>query len=360
MKMDYMAEELDGHSEGVGQHRLNSDLDSCDKIYIPQLRDDHKPKSGQGIESLDDAHEFYNNYAKKAGFSVRINSSRKNKETNEILRKEYVCSKEGVPAKGVGEKKRRRGITREGCKAKLAVVKSKLGTYVVSLFVEGHNHPLTSPKRVHLLRSHRTVSNSHKCITQLFSAANIPTHQPFSLLEMQVGGIENIGCLEKDIYNNERNLRNGLKGHDVDMLYEHFQLEHEKNPSFTFKIEADEEDRITHCFWVDTKSRKVYTFFGDVVVFDSTYNTNRYGMIFAPFVGVNNHGQKTVFACAFLSDETTNSLLWLFEQFKKAMPRGSPKMIITDQDLAMTKAIVQAFPNIIAYVPPLRGVFSRL
>ncbi|KAI5340051.1 hypothetical protein L3X38_019325 [Prunus dulcis] len=128
--MDYMAEELDGHSEGFGQYRLNSDSDSCDKIYIPQLRDDHEPKSGQGFESLDDAHEFYNNYAKKAGFSVRINSSRKNKETNEILQKEYVCSKEGMPAKGVGEKKRCRGITREGFKAKLAVVKSKSGTYV--------------------------------------------------------------------------------------------------------------------------------------------------------------------------------------------------------------------------------------
>ena len=81
----------------IGQYRLNSDSDSCDKIYIPQLRDDHEPKSGQGFESLDDAHEFYNNYAKEAGFSVRINYSRKNKETNAILRKEYVCSKEGVP-----------------------------------------------------------------------------------------------------------------------------------------------------------------------------------------------------------------------------------------------------------------------
>ena len=118
-------------------------------------------------------------------------------------------------------------------------------------------------------------------------------------------GKENDGCLEKDIYYNERNLRNGLKGHDVDMLYGNFQLEHERNSSFTFKIAVDEEDRITHCFWADTKSRNAYTFFGDVVVFDS----NRYGMIFAPFVGVNNHGQTTVFACSFLSDETTNSFL---------------------------------------------------
>lgn len=74
--MDYMALELDGHFEGARQYRLNSDSDSCDKIYMLQLRD-HKPKSGQGFELLDDAHEFYNNYAKEA--------SRKSKETNEIL-----------------------------------------------------------------------------------------------------------------------------------------------------------------------------------------------------------------------------------------------------------------------------------
>ena len=32
---------------------------------------------------------------KKAGFSVRINSSKRSKENGEILRKENVCSKEG-------------------------------------------------------------------------------------------------------------------------------------------------------------------------------------------------------------------------------------------------------------------------
>ncbi|KAL5760709.1 hypothetical protein ACOSQ2_019547 [Xanthoceras sorbifolium] len=50
-------------------------------------------------------------------------------------------------------------------------------------------------------------------------------------------------------------------------------------------------------------------------------------MIFAPLIGVNHHGQSIVFACAFLSVETTDSFLC------------APKMIITDQDPAMTKAI---------------------
>ena len=45
-------------------------------------------------------------------------------------------------------------------------------------------------------------------------------------------------------------------------------------------------------------------FFGDVVIFDTTYNTNRYGMIFAPLTGVNHHGQTIIFGCGFLSDET--------------------------------------------------------
>ncbi|KAK9290644.1 hypothetical protein L1049_008817 [Liquidambar formosana] len=91
--------------------------------------------------------------------------------------------------------------------------------------------------------------------------------------------------------------------------------------------------------------RHAYKFFGDVVIFDTTYNTNKYGLIFAPIVGVNNHWQTVMFGCAFLSGETTDSFVWLFEQFLKAMPASPPKMIITDQDPAMSNAIAQLFPN---------------
>ena len=74
---------------------------------------------------------------------------------------------------------------------------------------------------------------------------------------------------------------------------------------------------------------------------DTTFNTNRYGLPFAPMLGVNNHGQTIVLACAFLSKETTESFIWMFEEFKKAMPGGEPKMIITDQDAAMARAIFE-------------------
>lgn len=65
-------------------------------------------------------------------------------------------------------------------------------------------------------------------------------------------------------------------------------------------------------------------------------------MVFAPIFGVNNHGQTIVFYCSFLSDKTIDSFVWLFKQFKNVMPSAPSKMIIIDQDPAMTKAIFQA------------------
>ncbi|KAK0593930.1 hypothetical protein LWI29_030171 [Acer saccharum] len=320
-------------------------LMSTNNIQVPEVVYDHKPKVGQEFASLDEVHDFYNKYAKEVGFSVRISSSKKNKN-DEITRKEYCCFKEGTSCKGIPcEKKRRRGIIRVGCNAKLAVVKTISGNFVVSLFVEEHNHSLVTPRRVHFLKSHRKVTKAQKSLTQHFLAANIPIHQQISVFESQAGGIHNIGCTEKDIYNFERDLRKEMKGHDAMMLLEHFESEQGKNSAFTFTIKTGNEDRITHCFWADAISRLAYEIYGDVVVFDTTYNTNRYSMVFAPLIGVNNHGQTIVFACAFLSDETTDSFIWLFEQFKKAMPGGAPKMIITDQDLAMTKAISEVFPD---------------
>ena len=81
------------------------------------------------------------------------------------------------------------------------------------------------------------------------------------------------------------------------------------------------------------------------MVFDTTFNTNRYGMVFAPLLGINNHQQTVLFDCAFLTSETTDSFVWLLEEFKKAMPGEPPKMIITDQDAAMSKAIAVTFPT---------------
>ena len=67
----------------------------------------------------------------------------------------------------------------------------------------------------------------------------------------------------------------------------------EVNPAFFYDFVVDKEGNLMYVFWADAMSRKNYHFGGDgVVSFDSTYTTNQYDMMFAPFTGVNHHLQS--------------------------------------------------------------------
>ena len=107
----------------------------------------------------------------------------------------------------------------------------------------------------------------------------------------------------------------------------------------------DGEGHLKHLFWSDTQSRLDYEAFGDVVVFDSTYRTNRYNLPFVPFVGLNHHRSTVVFGCGILSNETFEAYEWLLQTFLTAMGQKHPISVITDGDLAMQKAIRTVFPN---------------
>jgi zinc finger SWIM domain-containing protein 3 len=77
------------------------------------------------------------------------------------------------------------------------------------------------------------------------------------------------------------------------------------NDGFYFQMDLDGESRLRNVFWADARSRACYEDFGDVVTFDTMYLTNKYGMRFALFVGVNHHGQSILFRARLLSDEDT-------------------------------------------------------
>ncbi|XP_073048393.1 protein FAR1-RELATED SEQUENCE 5-like [Primulina eburnea] len=326
-----------------------------EQSYIPQVGDDQKPSIGMRFDSLEDAFSFYNQYARESGFSARMSNSKKSKKTNEVVWKKFVCFKEGhtddirwnKQGKNVESRKERaRGETRTGCLSKISVVKEQTGPgWVVSNFIESHNHPLSTPSKVHLLRSHRNISASKKVLSQQFAEANVPTCQQMRLFEIESGEPEHVGFLERDIRNYEKSIRDEHKGIDAETLVDFFESEKEKSSLFFFDYETDSDNRFTRCFWADLVSRRDYTAFGDVVVFDTTYNTNKYGMVFAPFVGVNHHHQTILFGCGLLSDEKTDSFVWLLNKFLEAMCTGAPNIIITDQDPAMTKAIAQVFPQ---------------
>ncbi|RYR18903.1 hypothetical protein Ahy_B03g063520 [Arachis hypogaea] len=92
----------------------------------------------------------------------------------------------------------------------------------------------------------------------------------------------------------------------------------EKNQNFFFELELEEDQSIKLAFWADARSRAAFEYFGDVISFDTTYNTNcplevyigcffGYNLVCGSFVGVNHHGQSTLLGCSLMKNEEIES-----------------------------------------------------
>ncbi|KAB1209865.1 Protein FAR1-RELATED SEQUENCE 5 [Morella rubra] len=343
---DEMADSPSPTSGGAGGGAAGSG-----EIYLPEgdLLD-LEPYEGMEFESEEAAKAFYNSYARRVGFSTRVSSSRRSRRDGAIIQRQFVCAKEGF--RNLNEKrtkdreiKRPRTITRVGCKASLSVKMQDSGKWVVSGFVREHNHELVPPDQVHCLRSHRQISGPAKTLIDTLQAAGMGPRRIMSALVKEYGGISKVGFTEVDCRNYMRNNRQRSLEGDIQLVLDYLRQMHAENPNFFFAVQGDEDQSMSNVFWADPKARLNYTYFGDTVTFDTTYRSNRYRLPFAPFTGVNHHGQPVLFGCAFLINESEASFVWLFKTWLMAMSGRPPVSITTDHDVVIRTAVTQVFPE---------------
>ncbi|VFQ87537.1 unnamed protein product [Cuscuta campestris] len=233
-----------------------------------------------------------------------------------------------------------------GCEARVTASCDGDGIWKISVVQLLHNHDL-SPTKSRIYRCNRSVPASVKKQLEVNDKAGIPLHKSFQAAVVEAGGYEELGFIEKDCRNyieEFRRLRLGLG--DAEAIQGYFNKMQAKNDGFFFSMDVDEESRLRNVFWVDNRCRQCYKSFGDVVTFDTTYLTNKYELRFAPFVGVNHHGQSVLLGCGLIAHEDTESFVWLFKTWLQCMEGVPPQGIITDQDQAMAKAISIVFPGI--------------
>ncbi|KAJ0962390.1 hypothetical protein J5N97_030218 [Dioscorea zingiberensis] len=174
-------------------------------------------------------------------------------------------------------------------------------------------------------------------------AAGVKQTNSYNFLRKEIG-FENINFTKRDCHNFlliERDKM--IEARDAQSIINFFKHKQAEDPLFFYSVQVDQNNRLANFFWRDERSKLDYDFFGDILVFDTTFRTNKYNLICAPFVGINNHWNNVLFGCAFLSNETTDSFFWLFETFLQAMGYQQPKSIFTDQDQAMMKATEMVF-----------------
>ncbi|RVX12248.1 Protein FAR1-related sequence 5 [Vitis vinifera] len=273
---------------------------------------DTPPGGGLGSEA---AKAFYNSYARRVGFSTRVSSSRRSRRDGAIIQRSFVCAKEGF--RNLNEKRTKdREIKR----------------------------PAPSPEWVAKLRSPQ-ISGPAKTLIDTLQAAGMGPRRIMSALIKEYGGISKVGFTEVDCRNYMRNNRQRSLEGDIQLLLDYLRQMHAENPSFVYAVQGDDDQSPSNVFWADPKSRMNYTYFGDTVTFDTTYRSNRYRLPFAPFTGVNHHGQPVLFGCAFLINESEASFIWLFKTWLMAMSGRPPVSITTDHDAVIGLAISQVFPE---------------
>ncbi|XP_052198314.1 protein FAR1-RELATED SEQUENCE 5-like [Diospyros lotus] len=341
-----LAESFEDNSRTLVDNKQIIEDNECPALNneLPEEDNELIPKVGMKFNDEKEVFDFYKRYAYHVGFPVKRRSS--NKGDDGLVRYVgYACCREGKRNIKGNTSLNPQPTMQLGCKARMTACSDILGTWRINMVHLEHNHK-TSPTKSRLYRCNRQLNEHVKRQLEVNDIAGIPLHKSFNSAVVEAGGYENLTFVEKDCRNYIDQVRRLRLGEgDAAAIQAYFSKMQAFCPGFYFSVDLDEEYRLKNVFWADNRCRQAFKEFSDVVTFDTTYLTNRYDMPFAPFVGVNHHGQSTLLGCGIISNEDTKTFVWLFRTWLECMEGQAPIGIITDQDRAMQNAIEMVFPN---------------
>ncbi|XP_019191008.1 PREDICTED: putative protein FAR1-RELATED SEQUENCE 10 [Ipomoea nil] len=319
------------------------------------------PYVGMVFKSDEDAFEYYRNFARRNGFSVRKERSRLSPQLG-IYKRDFVCYRSGfapMRKKSTGEHHRDRKSVRCGCDAKMYLSKEVMdgfSQWCVVQFSNVHNHELLEDEQVRLLPAYRKIQETDQERILLLSKAGFPIHRIVKVLELEkeIHG-EQLPFLERDVRNFVQNHKKVVQENDALLtekresdtldLLEACKAAKETDTYFVYDVTVDESNKVENIAWSYGDSVHAYNTFGDVVYFDTTYRSITYGMLFGVWLGIDNYGKVIFFGCALLQDEVPHSFIWALQAFLRFMKGRPPRTIITDIDPGIRDAIQSELPS---------------
>ncbi|CAI9277452.1 unnamed protein product [Lactuca saligna] len=249
------------------------------------------------------------------------------KGTNEPYRKILVCDKEGFKREdgdtSSGHEKKHRREVKIGCKAMLRISKKNDGKWFVELFDDMLNHELSStPTKVMKHRSHVKFHRTTVCKSLMLKLNQLglkPSQIKKAINAMKTSN--EVDVTSKQCVDVLSEQRKHNRGREFYGLIKHLQDKALLDNDQYYVVDLCSDGYPRNIFWAGGRSRDDFTKFGDVVVFDVTYMTNKFKMPFAPFTGVNHHGHSIRFGGALLENEKEETFVWLFEPFLKFTSR---------------------------------------
>uniref|UniRef100_A0A1D1Y0M5 Protein FAR1-RELATED SEQUENCE n=1 Tax=Anthurium amnicola TaxID=1678845 RepID=A0A1D1Y0M5_9ARAE len=317
-----------------------------------ETSNDMFPYIGQRFDSHDSAYDFYREFAKRCGFSIRRHRTEgKDGVGKGLTRRYFVCHRAGnTPVKAPNEAKaqRNRKSSRCGCQAYLRISKTMDSgdpEWRVTGFANHHNHELLEPHQVRFLPAYRTISETDKNRILMFSKSGISVQQMMRVMELEK--CVEPGYLpftEKDVRNLIQAFRKVEQHEDsVDLLKMCRNIK-DKDPNFKYEFTLDVNNRLENIAWSYASSVQLYEIFGDAVVFDTTHRLSAFDMPLGIWVGMNNYGMPCFFGCVLIREESVHSFSWALKAFLSFMNGRAPQTILTDQNMCLKDAIAIEMP----------------
>ena len=216
------------------------------------------------------------------------------------------------------------------------------GVWEVTFFNPEHSHELVEPEQRKYLRSIRRISPANRgLLTSMSRAGGRPT-QTQSCLTEEGGGSNSVRVPSGECHDLLQTKRSYIiEAGDAQSVVDKWKDKLVEDTMFFYTVQVDSHNHLVNFFWGDGRSRLDYDCFGEVVVLDTSFQTIKYNLICAPFLGVNHHWKDVLLGYAILSDESVSSFSWLFETFLASMGNRHPKTIFTNQSQALANAIVE-------------------
>ncbi|CAL4934499.1 unnamed protein product [Urochloa decumbens] len=297
-----------------------------------------EPEIGKLFDSTEEAFEYYNMYSWEVGFGIRFGRCRENKSGKRTMQ-DIVCACEG--AGGSNDAR----TVRCQCKAMVRLLRQADDSWAVSRFVSQHTHPLArSDGERRKWKSHSRIDQMSRDLVMHLRGNNVQISRVCSIIGSMHGPAGYVPFSRQSMRSLCGRLAQESIHGDMEKTVEMFHSIRTADPGLVVKVDADEHGRIRSLFWAHGSGKTNYASFGDVVTFDTTYQTNLYNLPFGLFVGVNHHFQSVVFGAVLLTEETTEAFRWAFSAFLETMG-SEPKTILTDQCQAMRNAIALEFPG---------------
>lgn len=331
--------EMDGSELENGRDEIIVDSHSGES----QGKDCPLPVVGMEFDTYDDAYNYYNTYAKEIGFAIRVKSSWTKRNSKEKRGAVLCCNCEGF--KTAKEANTHRKETRTGCLAMIRLRLVESNRWRVDEVKLEHNHSF-DPERAQNSKSHKRMDSRAKRKVEPTLDVEVRTIKLYRMPVVDASGYGSSNSTEgrtSDKINCSRHLK--LKKGDPELISNYFCRMQLMNPNFFYVMDLNDDGQLRNVFWIDSRSRSAYSYFGDVIAFDSTCLSNKYEIPLVAFVGVNHHGKSVLLGCGLLADESFETYIWLFRAWLTCMTGRPPQTIITSQCKAMQSAIAEVFPR---------------